>query len=200
MVVIKMIILAVIGALIGWLTNILAIKLIFRPLLPVRIPIIGIKFQGLIPKRREEIALSIGEVIETELLSINDIINKLIEEENISEIKELIKEKIGDVVEKKLPSIIPSAFKGSIFKYINQMIDDEGDRILKDMAEKMINKATDKISLSKIVEDKINEFELEKMEEIVMSIAKRELKHIEVLGGILGFLIGVVQGIIILLF
>ena len=50
-----------------------------------------------------------------------------------------------------------------------------------------------------MVEDRINAFEMEKIEDIILSIAKKELKHIERLGGILGGLIGLIQGIIVIM-
>ncbi|WP_069651099.1 DUF445 domain-containing protein [Caloranaerobacter ferrireducens] len=200
MVIIKILTLAVIGAMIGWITNIIAIKLIFRPLNPVTIPIINVKIQGLIPKRKQEMAKSIGQVVEDELVSINEIIDKVIEQENLSNIIFIIKRKINEVIDEKLPSIIPSAFKNMIFGYVNEMVDSEGERILKDLIEKMVHKATNEVKLSEMIEEKINSFELEKIESIIISIAKRELKHIEILGGILGFLIGIIQGVLVILF
>lgn len=199
MVIFRVLILAVIGALIGWLTNIIAIKLIFRPLKPIRFPILNMELQGLIPKRRSEIAKSIGNVVELELLSITDIINKIIENEDFSEVKFIISKRIQEIIDEKLPSIIPSAIRKSIFKYITDIINTEGDRVIRDLAEKMVDRAAAKVSLSEIVEDKINNFELDKIEEIVIAIAKKELKHIEVLGGVLGFMIGIIQGIIVLM-
>ena len=65
--------LTIVGGLIGWITNILAIKLLFRPITPVKIPILNIEILGLIPKRKNEIAANIGEVISNELLSMDDI-------------------------------------------------------------------------------------------------------------------------------
>ena len=65
-------ILSLVGGIIGWLTNILAIKLMFRPINPMKIPILNIEILGLIPKRKNEIAENIGEVVATELLSIDD--------------------------------------------------------------------------------------------------------------------------------
>ena len=53
---VRIIILPIIGALIGWVTNVLAIRLIFRPINKIHIPIIGLNIQGLIPKRKVEIA------------------------------------------------------------------------------------------------------------------------------------------------
>ena len=79
---IKILIPAFIGGIIGWITNVLAIKMLFRPVYPVRIPLIGIDLQGLLPKRRAEIAVSIGETVEKELINIDDILKKLSNDEN----------------------------------------------------------------------------------------------------------------------
>ena len=64
-----------VGALIGWLTNYLAIKLLFRPYEEVNF--VFFKLQGLIPKRRHEIAVNIADVIEKELISMKEIGEKL---------------------------------------------------------------------------------------------------------------------------
>lgn len=199
MITIRITIVALIGAIIGWITNVIAIKLIFRPLKPIKIPIFNFTIQGLIPKRREEIAESIGNVVENELLSMNEIVEKLIKEENISHIVFILKRKINDIVSEKLPSILPSAIKNMIFSYIDDLVEKEGETMIKDLAQKVVDKAIDEISISEIVKGKINTFELDKIEKIVLSISSKELKHIEVLGGVLGFLIGIVQGLIMLL-
>ena len=65
----KLIFLALVGALIGWLTNVIAIKLLFRPINPIGIKGTPFMIQGLIPKRKGEIAKSIGDVISEELVS-----------------------------------------------------------------------------------------------------------------------------------
>ena len=52
----------VIGAFIGWITNVLAIRLIFWPYEPVKIPLTGWEIYGVIPKRRRELAATIGEL------------------------------------------------------------------------------------------------------------------------------------------
>src|SRR3972149_7654668 len=65
----------VIGAIIGWLTNFVAIKLLFRPHVPFSI--LGFQVQGVIPKRRKEIARSMAKTIEKELLSSEDLARAL---------------------------------------------------------------------------------------------------------------------------
>lgn len=197
MIVVKVLVLAIIGALIGWLTNLIAIKLMFRPYYPVKIPILNYSIQGLIPKRREEMAKSIGDVIENELLSLNEIIDKAIEGKNMSQIKDTIKHKINEIIRDKLPAIIPSMFKNMIVSYVDEFIERDGEDIIRDLAGKAIDKASEDLSISELVEENINSFAIETIEEIIVSIAKKELKHIEILGGILGFFIGIVQGLIV---
>ena len=46
---------------------------------------------------------------------------------------------------------------------------------------------------------KIEEFDLEKFEAIVLEIAARELRAIEILGGVLGFGIGLVTDLLLYL-
>ena len=86
-----------------------------------------------------------------------------------------------------------------ILKYINDVIDEEGDKIITEFMEDMVIKATTNIELSKMIEDKVNKFEMDELERIAIKTVKAELKHIEILGGILGFIIGIFQGIIVLL-
>ncbi|SHH29158.1 DUF445 domain-containing protein [Tepidibacter thalassicus] len=194
----KVLFLGIIGAIIGWITNILAIKLIFRPIKPVKIPIINVEILGLIPKRRNEIAFSVGEVVEKELISVEEIIDKMIREEDKDNIIRFIKDRIDNIVEEKLPPFIPTTFKGMIKDYIDKVVEEEIANVITNLSENLIHKATSRIKIGKMVEDKINEFDLEKLEEIIINIAKRELKHIEILGLILGFVIGIIQGIIVI--
>lgn len=195
-----LLIMVIVGALIGWLTNVIAIKLLFRPIEPVKIPLLPFKFQGLMPKRRAEIAKSIGETVETELLSVEDIMDELIESSDKSEIIQMMQSYVTKIVEEKMPSMVPSMFRGMIVKYVHDLVQDEGENIINELSEKVIHHASEKIKISQMIETKINAFPMEELERMVLQIAKKELKHIEVLGGIIGMVIGVLQwGIITLL-
>ena len=44
----------------------------------------------------------------------------------------------------------------------------------------------------------INQLDLEKLEDIIIKVAKKELKHIEILGLVLGAIIGVLQGVLVI--
>lgn len=55
--IIRILILAIIGGLIGYITNVIAIKLIFRPINPIKIPILNIEIIGMIPRERQKLLL-----------------------------------------------------------------------------------------------------------------------------------------------
>lgn len=197
---IKIMILAIVGGIIGYITNVIAIKLIFRPIEPIKIPIINKEIIGLIPKRKSEIAQNIGQVIQDELIDIDELIKNVASENDKDEIVLYIKNKINDVVDKKVNQS-PLGFMGIgkiVNDFISEHLDDEIKNAVDELTEVLINKGKDRINIQEIVKDKINELDLYKLEEIILSIVKKELKHIETLGLVLGFFIGLVQGIIVI--
>ncbi len=197
---IKIIIMALIGGAIGWITNVLAIKMLFRPIKPIKIPLFNLKIQGLIPMRRNEISKSIGEAVEKELVNISEIFDKLVTAENKKEVIDNIKLKVVASVELKIPSIIPGSIRGKIVDYIGDQIEKESGAILDSTIDDFTERAIERINIGQMVENKIDEFELEKIEEMIIKLSAKELKHIEILGGVLGVVIGLIQGMIVQLF
>lgn len=83
------------GAIIGGITNSIAIKMLFRPLNPVRIGGFTLPFTpGVIPKERERIASKVGEVISEELLNEEVLRSWLLKEEILKSIEKSVDEYI----------------------------------------------------------------------------------------------------------
>ncbi|UWD48602.1 DUF445 family protein [Clostridioides difficile] len=192
---IRILILAVIGGFIGYVTNVVAIRLIFRPIVPIKIPVLNIEIVGLIPKRRAEIAANVGEIIQNEFLSMDEILANIITDEDKEEVVRYIKARVKIIIHEKV-SFIPSSIKNMIQDYLGDIIESEVKQSIDELSKNVINKANERIDIQKMVEDKINELDLYELEEIIIRIAKNELKHIEILGLVLGFLIGIVQGLV----
>jgi len=189
--------LSIIGAIIGWITNYIAIKMLFRPLKPVKIPIINYQFQGLIPKRKEEIARAIGEVVEKELISFETIIDELFSEGNKKLLLGIIKRNLIKEIYKKIPNVVFPALRNWILSQIENYMDRELDNFVERYIHDIVREGINRISIAKMVEEKISGFELEKLEDVIIGLSKRELKHIEILGGVLGFIIGFLQAIVL---
>ena len=187
----------ILGAFIGWVTNLIAIKLIFRPYEPIKIPVINFAIQGLIPKKRYEISANISKIIEAELLSTDDLIpifeNSINDTEFIKNIASIIKSNIVN----KIPGICPTKLKEILGKVIEDVLAKELAEVLPELTKQGLEKLSSNIDIRGIVEEKINNLELAELENLVLSIAGRELKHIEYLGGVLGFIIGIGQVLII---
>ena len=187
---------AIIGAVIGYITNVIAIKLIFRPIVPIKIPILNIEILGLIPKRRKEIARTVGEIVQNEFISIDEILKEAIKEEDKKDIVEYIKIRVKLVIDEKM-TMLPSGIKSIVFGYIETMIEEELLSMIDDLSEEVTKKVQERINILEIVEEKINALDLYEIEAIILKIAKTELRHIEMLGLVLGFFIGTIQGIIV---
>ena len=196
----KIILSTIIGGIIGWITNIIAIKMLFKPTNPIRIKVLGLEIQGLLPKRRYEIARIIGETVEEELIDFKEIFEKIVDDENCSRIIDIVKNKIVQAINQKLPILTPQILKNILIQYVEEQIEKESKNVLEDLIKNIYEKTSQDIKIGKIIEDKINLFDLAKIEEITLKIAKKELKHIEMLGGILGAVIGLLQGLILFLF
>lgn len=192
--ILKCFLLVFIGAMIGWITNFIAIKMLFRPYKEINL--IFFKIQGLLPKRRNEIGNSTAEVVENELVSVKDIISKISPEdieENIGLIVDRILEsRLKEEIVKNFPMaafFLSDSMLEKIKHIIKQSILDHKEEMINVFAEYLENK----VDIKSIIVEKVNGFSLEKIEEIIITLAKKELKHIEYIGAVLGGIIGLVQ-------
>ncbi len=103
------------GAFIGYMTNYVAIRMLFRPLKPwhflgMRIPMTP----GVIPGKRHELAGNIGEMVGEHLLTGTDIRRGLSEEKFTNELQGVIDDRIAKLLQKELgpvPRLIPDRFR-----------------------------------------------------------------------------------------
>ncbi|GAB3671345.1 DUF445 family protein [Salinisphaera aquimarina] len=64
------------GLLVGWATNWLALKMIFNPKKPIRVP--GFTIQGLFFKRQQEVAADYGSLVATQILTPQNILEEIL--------------------------------------------------------------------------------------------------------------------------
>jgi uncharacterized membrane protein YheB (UPF0754 family) len=141
-------------------------------------------------------AVAIGDIVSTDLLTGNDIAQSL----SRPEIKERIASKVASHVQErvlvKIPPFIPRNIQIATLEYIGKSLRAEVINFL-DNSQNIIKDQWDIArEIKQIVEDKIMALDLNRLEEMVTRLAKEELKHIEVIGGVLGFIIGIAQGLI----
>jgi uncharacterized membrane protein YheB (UPF0754 family) len=182
-----------VGAVIGWLTNYVAIKLLFRPHRPF--DLFGLRIQGLIPKRRKEIARGMAKTIERELLSAKDLGTAL----DTIDWKEEVEKTVEEVVEhrltqsrlKKVPVI--GLISENLTYHIKYLITKEILRQIDKKKESFAIKFKDNMDVKDMLASRIDKLDLFRFEELLTNFIGRELRHIEWLGGVMGFLIGLFQ-------
>lgn len=190
----------IISGIIGWFTNWVAIRLFFWPREPVQVPLSGWQVQGLLPKRRAELASRLGEVIERELIDAQDLVTQL----DTPEIRDTLTRSILAAVERRvhnqLPPFVPPGIKEAIIRYLHRAVREEMrhffDASLPDLAGEMGSQ----VDVAGLVEERINSFDLDRLEELVNSIASRELVFIQLVGGVVGLVIGLVQVLMLAVF
>eukprot|EP00659_Diplonema_papillatum_P011470 gene11470-17643_t len=196
-------------ALIGYGTNVIAIKMIFRPYKPRCGFSLGIcgpsksapgrpkchfrGIQGVFPKRQHGLALQLGNMVEKNLISADEMVGKM-------------KKELGlDDAVQGGPSTIDDELEVAVRHAVETMLEKKADNRMgvafinmfggKEVFTTKLTKAaidiiTDRIRYKMTPQD---------LEEMFMSFMDTELGFVEQLGGVLGFIVGMLQtGIFIL--
>jgi uncharacterized membrane protein YheB (UPF0754 family) len=110
-----------------------------------------------------------------------------------------VKIKIAELVSQMINRSLQIETK-SIFKEDGNKLSESISKIVREQYNKFVeNKAADVIEVldvAKIVEDKINEFDVAFAEEIILEIASKELKAITWIGALLGAIMGILAPIL----
>ena len=191
--------LPIVGAILGWFTNYIAIKMLFRPRKPKKFLFWTI--QGIFPKRQEKIASQIGQMVAQELFSIEDIKEKIADPANINTIAEKINSKIDAYFNTGfhgnfplINTLIPSAVKDKIKGEITKQIHNYAPSFIDEYTESLGSK----LNIEEMISSKISALEPEKLEELLLMVMKQELKFIEYVGAVIGFIIGLIQALLLL--
>lgn len=184
------------GGIIGYVTNWLAVKMIFRPIDPVSI--LGFRVQGLIGKRRAELADSIGKVVGDHLVSHEDVVKTFAKIDFNGVIRDVVDGAIGP----KLAELRNLPMIGAFLS--EERVASVREGIARGVAHhqpalvaKLERAVETELDVKSVVTEKIATFSIEKLESLILEVASRELRAIEWLGGVLGVLIGLVQVLLV---
>ncbi len=195
-----LILIPVISAFIGWFTNWIAIKMLFHPRTPKKI--LGLTFQGIFPKRQRQFAEKLGKLVSEELLSFQDIEQKISNPENISKLMPFVEEHIEHFLRVKLAEQLPmiSMFIGEkTIADLKKVFVNELTVIFPEIMKNYMSNLKSDLDLEKIVTEKVSGFSSDKLEEILNAIMSKEFRFVEIIGGVLGFIIGLLQVLLTLI-
>lgn len=91
-----------VGALIGYCTNYIAVKMLFRPLRPIKIGNYVLPFTpGIIPKRKPALAKALGNAVGNTLLTADDLKNTLLSDEVKNTVSTMLINQLQEVTKSK---------------------------------------------------------------------------------------------------
>jgi len=183
-----------IAALVGWFTNYLAVKMLFYPKEPVNFYLF--KVQGIFPKNQKQVAGRIGKMVADELLSSDDIRDRLNNPKNILTIQQMAEAKVDYYLNVTFPKQYPitSAILGSKRKEkFKTEIMTELDTTVPEMVDNYMVHLEDTFDVRKIIEERVAHLPSEKLETLINNLLKKEFRFIEYIGAMVGFIIGWIQ-------
>ncbi len=190
----------VISAFIGWVTNWVAIKMLFHPRNPVNI--LGIKVQGIFPKRQEQFAEKLGKLVSKELLSFDEIEAKITNPDNLKKVLPQVETHIDHFLRVKLSDSMPmiSMFIGDkTIDKLKGVFMEELEVLFPKIMKDYSGTLKSQLDLEAIVTNKVKAFSSDKLEEILYQVMASEFRFVEIIGAVLGFLIGIFQVVLTLL-
>lgn len=131
----------------------------------------------------------------------------MVAEPAIRKSRDSIAEKMNEMIEERCPDILESYIHGEYDSWMEKPVKEAGvflwekKDMLKDkiwewylmILEKEAGKFLEQLDVSAIVEEKINEFEMQELENMILDISRKELNSLVWIGGFLGMLIGFVN-------
>lgn len=181
-----------VGSLIGWVTNYLAVRMLFRPKAPV-ILFGGLRVQGVLPRRQAELARVVAETVERDLLPLDELIERIDLAKYQGEAVNTLLGLVDRRLEENLPEVLPRQLRRMAVEYIRRLVSREAPLVVAELSERVKSRLVEDVRLGELVREKMNQLDTDELEGIVLRVARTELRAIELMGALLGLLIGVIQ-------
>lgn len=182
------------AGIIGWATNVLAIKMMFQPLeFMGKKPYFG--WQGIIPSKAHKLASNVVEMVLTRLISIEEMFKRIDPKRVASEISPVLDKMaeniVSDVVSESYPKVwdsLPQKLKDKTFERVQKEIPGVVEEIVKDI-EMNIEEICDirSIVIDAFVQNK------SLLNELFLRCGAKEFKFIGHSGLYFGSLFGLIQ-------
>lgn len=181
-------------AVIGYVTNVVAVKMIFRP--HERVSIAGVSFQGVLPKHQQHFAHMLAQVITRDFVNTADLVSALDRPELADRIEALVRE-LAPAVVAELREAVPQAQRAMINDQMTAMVVDqviaEARKRTPEIVAALSERSQEVLDLTDLVTEKIVAWGARGLEEVIYQVSKRELDFIEYYGAIFGFALGLFQ-------
>ncbi len=186
------------GLIVGYLTNFIALKMIFEPERPIRFgPVV---FQGLLMKRQEEVSREFGKVLASRLFTMHNIFDNIIYGKATEKIVDLVEEHVNNLIDKTAGlnrAIIQIATGTKTYNNIKQMVVDTFTEELPQSITEVFDYAENALDIEDTVAEKMSSLPADEFLGFMRPVFQEDEWKLIIIGAILGMFAGFVQVIIL---
>ncbi|WP_024875377.1 DUF445 domain-containing protein [Saccharomonospora piscinae] len=188
------------GACIGLFTDWLAIKLIFVPRDPIRLPG-GFLWQGKFQRRRAEVAREYGEMIANELLTVDNLLDAILRGPKSDRLVAMVRRLVADTVDEQMSSARPLV-RATIGQPRLDAIKDAAARRALDRLPGTLAPARGYLAramdVATVVEQRMMRMTSVEYEGLLRPAFRQDEWKLVAVGGVIGFVVGELQVLLML--
>lgn len=192
----QLVLLTLLGAFIGWFTNHLAVRMLFRPRRPWRFPGLPWAVQGVLPRRRRELITAISEAVGRELLPADYLLQRVtaprVRERIAGEVAATVARRVAEA----LPSFLPRGLSDMAARLLAEGARREVERFFAIDLPGLLTGMRRELDLAAAVRERLEAVSFDELEALILRLSHRELRHIEVMGGLIGAAVGLVEALL----
>jgi uncharacterized membrane protein YheB (UPF0754 family) len=182
------------GAFVGWVTNYLALKLIFSPLEPTRI--CGFTVQGIFLKRQKEVSETFARVVITEILHVKAIWDAIFTGPLSSNFYAMLRAHTLVLTDKLVAEIKPLAVAAMGAEQFARMKEDIAQKVMEHLPtiiDQSYEYSQEALDMENTVATKMTQLPSAEFEGVLHPAFEEDEIQLIALGGVLGAIVGVIQ-------
>ncbi len=218
------ILIPLISGFVGYITNWVAIKMLFYPLEEKKFLGIKVPFTpGLIPREREKLIEAVVQVISNHLFTKEKLkelfykseIQKTLEKNIDAAVDKLVDEFLQDLKESIISGLslskinLKMAFITTVLeKVIDKSFESAKEKLKMKIKERIkrqleedinifIDEVIDSLDIENLVRETLNQLDIKELERLILLTSERYLRYITYLGGFIGLIVGIFQDFVI---
>jgi uncharacterized membrane protein YheB (UPF0754 family) len=188
------------AAIFGWLIIRLVLYILFHP--EKNSNILGIKVQGVFPRKQNAIAKRLAHLVAHELFDLDEVIEKVKDPRHLEELHPFIESHVHEFLAVKLNEKIPvvSMFIGeSTLNKLKEGLMEEIILLLPQVINKFTDKLSSQVDIEQIIAEKLAGFPSSKLETILKTNLRKEIVLLQLLGFAAGLLFGLIQSTVMVI-
>ncbi len=187
-------ILPLFGILVGYFTNFLALKLIFRPLNPIKIGKLII--QGMFIRRQKEVAVEYSKIVASKIITIENIFEYIIRGPGSEKLEKIVQKQIEYTINETaglLKSLVEISTGSQLFTHIRNIACFRFMQELPMNIRHVFGYAENALNLEHILREKMQGLSPLEFESFLRPVFKEDETTLIIVGAVLGGLAGLVQ-------